>query len=448
MGHIDAGAPTPFAPPEPGKLTVYRGATLIDGTGGPARPSTTIVVDGPAIRTVAPDAEVPDIPGAETVDLTGRFVIPGLIDSHQHIATPPNRPLAESVLRRQVYSGITAIRDMADDLRQVGDLARATRVGEIPGPDIHYAALMAGPGFFDDPRTWQVSQGEIPGTVPWMQAIDEDTDLPTAVALARGTHATAIKVYADLPAATVAAVTAEAHRQGIRVWAHAAVFPASPGEVVAAGVDAVSHVSLLVHEAADRPLTSYKDKPPVDWARFAGGDDARMEALFGQMLERGTVLDATASMWTWMEAEAEDDESRERARANDSVAAPLTAQAYRAGVPVSTGTDYETAPEHPYPALYDELAYLVRRCGIPAAQVIRCATLVGAISMGAEDTMGTVEAGKLANFAVLAGNPLLDMAELRSIVCTVKRGRRHDRGDYRADADRKHGTDDEGQADR
>jgi imidazolonepropionase-like amidohydrolase len=442
MGQDVPGAPTPFAPPAPGAVVVYRGATLLDGTGGPARGPMTIVVDGSGIRTVAPDAEVPDLPDAEVVDLTGRFVIPGLIDSHQHIATPPDRPLAESVLRRHVYSGITAIRDMADDLRQVGDLARAARVGEIPGPDIHYAALMAGPGFFEDPRTWQVSQGEIPGTVPWMQAVTESTDLPLAVAMARGTHATAVKVYADLPGTTVAAITAEARRQGIQVWAHGAVFPARPGEVIAAGVDAVSHVTLLVHEAAEQPLTSYRDKPPVDHARFADGDDPVLESLFAAMREHGTVLDATASMWTWMEGEAEDEQGRERARLNDALSAQLTAQAYRAGVPVSAGTDYETAPEHPYPALFDELAYLVRRCGIPAAQAIRCATQVGALSMGAEDSMGTVEAGKLANFAVLAQDPLVDIANLRTVVCTVKRGRRHDRSDYRAEQDAK------GQADR
>ena len=432
MGHDPHGAPTPFSPPGSDAVAVYRGVTLLDGTGGPARAGTTIVVEGSLLRTVAPDAEVPDIPGAEVFDLAGRFVVPGLIDSHQHIATPPDRALAESVLRRHVYSGITAIRDMADDLRQVGDLARATRVGEIPGPDIHYAALMAGPGFFDDPRTWQVSQGEIPGTVPWMQAVDERTDLPIAVALARGTHATAIKVYADLPAATVAAITAEAHRQGIRVWAHGAVFPARPSEVVAAGVDAVSHVTLLVHEAAGRPLTSYKDKPPIDWDRFAAGDDATMEALFAAMLERGTVLDATAGMWVWMEQQAEDAEGRDRARHNNALSARLTAQAHRVGVPISTGTDYETDPEQPYPALFDEMAYLVRQCGIPAAEVIRSATLVGAMSMGAESAMGTVESGKLANFAVLAADPLVDMANLRSVECTVKRGRRYERTDYDA----------------
>jgi imidazolonepropionase-like amidohydrolase len=433
---LEEGAPAPFAEEGSGTVAVYRGATLIDGNGGPAQPSMTIVTDGGQIVRVAPDDQVPEgqvadgqADGIKVFDLAGRFVIPGLIDSHQHIATPPHRSVAEATLRRHVYGGVTAIRIMADDLRQIGDLARASRVGEIAGPDIHYAALMAGPSFFDDPRTWQVSQGETPGSVPWMQAITDTTDLPLAVAMARGTHATAIKIYADLAGDGVAAITAEAHRQGMGVWAHGAVFPASPGEVIGAGVDSISHVHMLAYEAAER-LSTYKDKPPIAYDRFAGGDDPLMESLYAQMRSRGTILDATASMWSRTWDAPTDPEGKARASANSALSAILTAQAYRAGVAISTGTDYETGPERPFPALHEEMAFLAKYCDIPAEQVIRSATLVGARSVGAEATMGTVEAGKLANFVVLARDPTADLANLDSLVFVVKRGRRYDRSEY------------------
>jgi imidazolonepropionase-like amidohydrolase len=432
MEQEEAGVPVPFAAPAAGTVAVYRGATLIDGTGGPARPSMSIVTDGGQIRLVAPDADIPAElrqSAADEVDLGGQFVIPGLIDSHQHIATPPDRPAAEAILRRLAYGGVTAIRIMADDLRQIADLARATRVGEIPGPEIGYAALMAGPGFFDDPRTWQVSRGETPGFVPWMQAITKDTDLPLAVAMARGTHATAIKIYADLDSSMVAAITAEAHRQGIRVWAHAAVFPASPSEVISAGVDTVSHVDMLMYELAGQPLASYKDKP-APGALAAAADDPRLEALFAQMRARGTILDATGSMWVRTYDTPDNPEYRARARTSAGLAVKLTARAYQAGVQICAGTDYETDPAHPYPALHDEMVFLARSCGMPAGQVIRSATLVGAKSLGAEAIMGTIEAGKLANFVVLADDPLADLANLASVTLVIKRGHRYDRADY------------------
>lgn len=423
-------AATPHAPAPDDEVRWYRGCRLFTGTDAPVIDAASIVVRGARITAVVDGTPSRDqIDGAQAIDLDGRTVIPGLIDAHQHLATPPNRPVAEGWLRRQVYGGVTAVRDMADDLRHVADLARGTLVGEIAGPDIRYAALMAGPSFFDDPRTWQVSQGETPGHVPWMQAITESTDLPIAVALARGTHACAIKIYADLSAELVAAITAEAHRQGLSVWAHATVFPARPSDVVEAGVDVLSHVTMLGYETQLAPSTTYKDKPQVDPARF-DPDDERIMRLFNQMRVRGAILDATASMWTRPQLAEDTDEEQARARANDELAATLTARAHRAGVAVATGTDFETPDEDPFPALHRELAFLTRHCDMSTADVLRSATAVGARSAGCADLMGTVEPGKLANFVVLDEDPLADIENLRSISRVVKRGREFPRGDY------------------
>ena len=214
---------------------LYRGATVIDGAGGRARPGMAILTRGERIEAVAPVAKLAAPADAKVVDVAGLYVTPGLINSHEHLATEPNRRWAEAMMRRDLYGGVTAVRDMAGDARQLADLARAARVGEIAGPDVYYAALMAGPAFFEDPRTQSSAAGATAGAVPWMAAIRPDSDLRLAVAEARGTGASGIKIYADLPAPEVAAITREAHRQGIPVWAHAAVFPASPEEVVEAG---------------------------------------------------------------------------------------------------------------------------------------------------------------------------------------------------------------------
>ena len=68
------------------------------------------------------------------MDLSGKFLAPGLIDSHEHLATPPNRRQALANMRRDLYGGVTAVRDMADDLRSVAELARESLVrGIVPG---------------------------------------------------------------------------------------------------------------------------------------------------------------------------------------------------------------------------------------------------------------------------------------------------------------------------
>jgi imidazolonepropionase-like amidohydrolase len=423
-------AATPYGPPAAGSRVVYRHATLIDSVDPRPRADMAVVTDGERIAAVLPDRSLTgaQLRGAQQVDLTGRFLVPGYIDSHQHLATPPDRSEAEARLRRDLYSGITATRDMADDLRQVADLARAARVGEIASPDIYYAALMAGPSFYDDPRTSAAAQGATAGKVPWMQAIDGSTNLPLAIAMAKGTSATAVKIYANLPGPLVAAIASEAHRQGMRVWAHGMVFPATPAEVVDAGADTVSHTCYLAYQAMGRRPDSYQHRFPVDAALFAH-DNPVLAALFADMRRRGTILDATVHVYREVEAAAK--QSGKPPLCTVELAARLTNQAYRAGVAISTGTDGDTGAADAWPSLFDEFDLLTARVKMSPADLIRVATLNGARAAGQESRMGSIETGKLANMVVLAADPLHDPRNLRSVVMTVKRGRRFARADFR-----------------
>ena len=426
-------AAAPYEPPKAGARVAYRHAALIDGTGAALRPDMAVITDGERIEAVLADSAVTadQLKGARQIDLNGKFLLPGYIDTHQHLATPPDRAEAEARLKRDIYSGITATRDMADDLRQVADIARAARVGEIPSPDISYAALMAGPSFFDDPRTQAIAYGAVAGQVPWEQAIDEATDMPLAVARAKGTYATAVKIYANLPGDLVAKITAEAHRQGMRAWAHGMVFPATPSEVVDAGVDAASHTCYLAYQAMAKRPDSYQHRFPVDASLFEH-DNPVMAKLFADMAARGTILDATVHVYREVEAAAK--KSGKPPLCTVALAGRLTNQAWRTGVRISTGTDGDTPLGEPWPSLFDEFQLLHDSAGLTPMAVIQAATSNGAKAMGAEAEMGTIAPGKLANMVILSANPLKDVRNLRSVVTTVKRGRAYSRADYRPSA--------------
>jgi imidazolonepropionase-like amidohydrolase len=420
----------PYEPPHAGARTVYRHASLIDGTGSPLKRDVAVITDGEHIAAVVPDGTLnpAQLQGAKQVDLSGEYLLPGYIDSHQHLATPPDRPEAEARLKRDVYSGITGTRDMADDIRQIADIARAARVGEIPSPDVNYAALMAGPGFFNDPRTEAIAQGAVAGQVPWEQAIDRSTDMVLAVARAKGTAATAVKIYADLPGDLVAKITREAHRQGMRVWAHGMVFPATPQEVVDAGVDTVSHTCYLAYQAMAKRPDAYEHRFPIDASLFAR-DNPVMAKLYADMRGRGTILDATVHVYREVEEAAR--QQHKPPLCTVALAGKLTNQAWRAGVQISTGTDGDTPLEEPWPSLFDELQLLHDAAGLPPMSVIQAATLTGAKAMGADQDMGTIAPGRLANMVILSANPLDDVRNMRSVVMTVKRGRQFLRSDYK-----------------
>ena len=386
-----------------------------------------VLVAGQRIVQVLSDAELDPrtLRDVRTVEVHGRFLLPGLIDAHVHLATPPNQHQAEAVLRRDLYGGVTGVRDMADDLRPVAELARESLVGEIAAPDISFAAVMAGPGFFDDPRIAQISAGGEAGKVPWAQAVTDAADLPLAVAWARGTGASAIKLYADLTGPLAARITAEAHRQHLRVWAHATLYPARPSEVVGAGVDAISHACLLAREPqAQVPrLNGNAPLPPPPLDPVRDGRNPALAALFEEMKRRGTVLDATVWVYAVLTKVPGTAAPLSTGPCDDVVGGAMAGQAARAGVTVAAGTDSFASWTDAWPDLFHELTALSRRAGMSNAAVLEAATIGSARAAGWDETMGTIEAGKLANFVVLDRDPLADLGNLRSAVMTVKRGR-------------------------
>ncbi len=413
MGTLQATA----APPEP--VTAYRHARLIDINAATVTPHTTIVVRKERVESVAPDETAQPPPGAKSVDLHEGYVLPGLINTHVHLATEADPPIARAYLRRELFSGVTTVRDMAGDVRLLAELKREAMLDEIVSPDIVYVALFAGPEFFVDPRTHQAARGLVAGEVPWMQALKPETNIALAVAEAAGTGATGLKLYGDLDAAQTAALTAEAHRQHLLVWAHATIFPAKPSEVVAAGVDSVSHACLIGYEVSVPPVTTAEDKRPIDAA--ATGTNPAIQTVFAAMRQRGIILDATVLVY--------DSGGAKSCTAEQSAA--LARAAYQAGVAISVGTDDDPDWSHADSAMDDELALLVEKVHMSRQDALRSATVVGAQVVGQADQLGAVAPGRMANFVVLKRNPLEDIHALHSVQAVIKHGIFRARGSYR-----------------
>jgi imidazolonepropionase-like amidohydrolase len=260
-----------------------------------------------------------------------------------------------------------------------------------------------------------------------MQAVTDDTDLRLAVAEAHGTYATAIKLYADLSPELAAKITEEAHRQNMKVWAHATLYPAKPSEVVAAGVDAISHACLLVRESSAQVPGFAEPRPPVQLALFRDGRNPALARLFTDMARRGTILDAT--LWTYSADTAGSTTlpPLPPGSCDDTVGGAIAGQAYRAGVSIDAGTDNVADWTDPWPDLFHELTALASKAGMPNSAILQSATLIGARAAGQEHEMGSIEAGKLANLVVFARDPLVDLNNLKSVVMTMKRGRLFER---------------------
>jgi imidazolonepropionase-like amidohydrolase len=114
-----------------------------------------------------------------------------------------------------------------------------------------------------------------------------------------------------------------------------------------------------------------------------------------------------------------------------ALASKILGEAYRAGVAISAGTDADSDWHDPLPALADEMTLLVR-AGMTPMDSIRAATSVAARTIGQQREMGTLEPGKLANIAFLAKDPLTDIANVKSVTLTLKRGKEFPRSAFRS----------------
>jgi imidazolonepropionase-like amidohydrolase len=417
-----------LAAPQPLLLTHVG---LIDGTGSPVQRDMTVEIEGKQVAAVYPSGSRPVPKDADVRDLSGKYVIPGLIDAHVHITdAEPDISHYKTFLHALLMGGVTGIRDMAGDDRLLQFLASQANSDTFSSPDIFYVALMAGPSFFkEDFRAQDASRGEPLGFAPWMQAMTASTDIPLAVAEAKGTGATGIKLYANLPAALVRAITAEAHRQGLRVWAHATVFPARPGDLVDAGVDTISHSPYLVWEAAPGVPDDYRMRAMGDFGHIEP-DAPQIVELFDAMKQRGTILDATLLVFR-------NEAQRHPQRVGVGImpwSYAVTKLAHQRGVLVDAGTDGagfpygEKGPELDQPpSVHQEMALLVEHCGFTPLQAIEAATETGAAALGQSAKRGTVTPGKLADLVVLDADPSRDIHNTQRIAFVVKHGRIHGR---------------------
>lgn len=394
---------------------LLKNASIIDGIGEEARSGAILIKDN-QIENVVYNQTISPPQGAIVYDLTDKFIIPGLIDAHVHFGTSPSGgDNLEDTKKRLAYmlkNGVTAVRDMAGDTRFLGFLARNAALNEMPSPNIYYSALMAGSTFFDDPRTHASAKGAIPGKCPWMKAVDLNTDMKLAIAESKGTSASGIKVYADLEASVIEKIVAEAHRQNIKVWSHATVFPAKPLAIVKAGVDVVSHATLLSWEGLDYLSASAKGRYAVQ-ENFNASTPV-FKNLVTTMQAKGTILDATLVTYQH--------ERFDTTIFQQGVA--LTKLAYENGVKIGVGTDMGVA-DFPTPIpLVKEMEILVNQVGMTPMEVLKATTLINAEMIGQENNIGTLESGKRADIIVLDNNPLEDISNVSAIKYVFKNGRR------------------------
>jgi len=404
--------------------TIIHAGTLIDGVSDTPRKNVSIVIndgkitriyDGHAFKAVA------DGPPVTHIDLKDSTVMPGLMDMHTHLAFERSKESysegffmndADLALRASVYAkrtlmaGFTTVRDLGDDGVTIVSLRNAIAKGWVDGPRIFTAGKsLATTGGHADPTNGRNAKlkGD-PG--PKEGVVNGAEDARKAVRQRYKDGADLIKLTGTGGVLSLAksgqnpqfqmdelkaiVETAKDYDFTVAVHAHG-----SEGmkRAVLAGVDSIEHGTYMTEEVMDL------------------------------MIERGTYYVPTITAGAFVARKAKEKGYfppivRPKAAAIGPLIQGTFEKAYKRGVKIAFGTDSGVSA-HGDNA--EEFGLMVE-AGMPAMEAIQSATMTTAQLLRIEDTLGSVEAGKIADLVAVKGNPLEDIQLMESISFVMKEG--------------------------
>ena len=372
-----------------GSMTLYN-ANIIDTKAGKVRYGRTIRIEDGKIVGIRRSGKRM---GAEDIDMSGKYIMPGMIDAHVHWGNLAQDSLMAARLSEDFLSaGVTTVRDLGSNYLNIRRHLNHIGKGDYPGPDVSYCALWATGSYFMDPMDtigWESDR-----TPAWSRKIDvgsiSDADIEKAVIEAKEIGCTGFKIYIHYSKDDLARMIPIMKKHGMKVWAHATqVSGATALEVAESGVDVVSHAYMLADDITSRDSLTTEEKEYV-------------RKVCRSLRRNKVVLDITAHISMH---EGEMQYCRDIIRIAD-----------RENVRIAVGTDFFGC------AMYEEIGHL-KSCGISNRDILRAATVTGAEIIGQKGRLGIIRKGAEADLVIMDTDPLEDIDAVRNIRYTIKSGR-------------------------
>ncbi len=414
-------------------VIALEGATLIDGAGGAPKEDAVILIRNGHIEAVARVNEIQIPKGAERINLVGKTVIPGLIDSHAHVerwAAP-----------RYLAWGVTTVRDLHSPNDSAFALKNDLNLGAINGPRMFTAGAMI---------------DGVPATYPNATGVASAPEARHAVDQRAVAGADYLKIYTKITPSLLRPLMDEARTLRLPVAAHLGKTDALTA--AQAGVVSLEHMAGVVQAASRNPAVYYRahDRFLTGWTTEEQGwttlDSAALARtaralartkvaivptlIVHEMLSRlnnpillsrpgmedvpddAASVRSVASLLRRTGWRPRDFEAFRRARTRQD---QFVREFKRAGGVIAAGSDAANQLLIPGFSLHEEMVLLVD-AGLTPLEAISAATRRGAQLLHA-DSLGVVTPGKVADLVVLNASPVRNIGATRNIAWVMTRGR-------------------------
>lgn len=409
------------------EILVLNGAALIDGNGGPPKADSVIVIgDNKKIIAITNQTnfrdnllplENDDIGSQITIrvlNLTGKYIMPGLFDMHAHIAgvrkNSYDQATSENMLEMLLNYGVTTVRNPGGPTNESVYLRDEVINGNLSGPEIFTAGRL-------------LNTPEFP--VPFVEKqVTTDEEVREEVRNQAAAGVDYVKLYVGLNPDLVKAAVEEAHRQGIKVIGH--LYLTSWTDAANLGIDFLTHgvpVSPFLLPEDEQRIFNLTGRGPFDhslWLDLVDLNSIEIRNMIQSLVQNQIPVDPTLNVYEAIFVRQSSGDPQNEQRWGKVL--QLTKMMHDRGVKILSGTDIPNFELVPGESLHHELELLVE-AGINTSDVIKIATRNGAEALDLMNQTGTLEPGKQADILILSANPIEDIENSKRIDAVISNGR-------------------------
>ncbi|MFZ0555664.1 MAG: amidohydrolase family protein [Nitrososphaeraceae archaeon] len=410
------------------EILVLNGATLIDGTDGPQKNNSVIIINNNKIIAVTSQNNYSSfnisngsLTNGRVLNLTGKYIMPGLFDMHAHVAgvrkNSYDQATSEDMLRMLLNYGVTTIRNPGGPTNKTVQLREEVLNENLSGPEIFTAGRL-------------LNTPEFP--IPFVEKqVTSEEEVRKEVRRQAAAGVDYIKLYVGLKPDLVKAAIEEAHSQGIKVIGH--LYLTSWTDAANLGIDFLTHgvpVSPFLLPEDEQRIFNLTGGGPFDhslWLDLVDLNGTEIRNMIDSLVQNHIPIDPTLSIYEAIFKHGIQDPQNEQ-RWNTVL--QLTKMMHDSGIKILSGTDIPNFDLVAGESLHHELELLVE-AGINTSDVIKIATKNGAEALDLINQTGTIEPGKEADILILSANPVTDIENTKQIDAVISNGRIIDRPNIR-----------------